>query len=48
MPFDGDFIDLVNIQRPAVVGAPGFASESQEGTNALAYLKNQNTDFLNA
>ena len=24
MPFDGDFIDLVNIRQPTVVGSPWF------------------------
>lgn len=36
MPFDGDFIDLVSVTRPTVVGNPGFAGESVAGTNAYA------------
>lgn len=37
MPFDGDFVDLVNLQTATVVGNPGFAGESVimgEGVNA--------------
>ncbi len=34
MPFDGDFIDLVNIRQPTVVGSPGFAGESVIGLDA--------------
>ncbi|MCB0592660.1 MAG: LamG domain-containing protein [Lewinellaceae bacterium] len=34
MPFDGDFIDLVNIRQPTVVGSPGFAGESVVGLDA--------------
>ncbi|MCO6477768.1 MAG: hypothetical protein J5I94_14155 [Phaeodactylibacter sp.] len=34
MPFDGDFIDLVNIKQPTVVGSPGFAGESVVGLDA--------------
>lgn len=36
MPFDGDFIDLVSITRPTVVGNPGFAGESVVGLDAYA------------
>lgn len=36
MPFDGDFIDLVSITRPKVVGNPGFAGESVVGLDAYA------------
>lgn len=36
MPFDGDFIDLVNIRQPNVIGSPGFAGESVVGLNAYA------------
>src|SRR5690606_32270142 len=39
MPFDGDYVDLVNLQSATVVGNPGFAGESViigEGTNAYA------------
>lgn len=36
MPFDGDFIDLVSISRPTVVGTPGFAGESIGGLDAYA------------
>ena len=36
MPFDGDFIDLVSITRPTVVGGPGFAGESVVGLDAYA------------
>jgi hypothetical protein len=44
MPFDGEFIDLVNIVRPTVVGSPGFAGESLVGPDAYkgaegAYLR---------
>ncbi len=34
MPFDGDFIDLVSIKQPTVVGSPGFAGESVVGLDA--------------
>ncbi|MCB0578978.1 MAG: hypothetical protein KDD10_06670 [Phaeodactylibacter sp.] len=34
MPFDGDFIDLVNVRQPTVVGTPGFAGESVLGLDA--------------
>ncbi|MCB0570159.1 MAG: hypothetical protein KDC66_10365, partial [Phaeodactylibacter sp.] len=34
MPFDGDFIDLVGIRQPTVVGTPGFAGESVVGLDA--------------
>ena len=34
VPFDGDFIDLVNIRQPTVVGSPGFAGESVVGLDA--------------
>ena len=37
MPFDGDYVDLVNLQTATVVGTPGFAGESVqmgEGVNA--------------
>lgn len=36
MPFDGDFIDLVNIRQPNVIGSPGFAGESVIGLDAYA------------
>lgn len=36
MPFDGDYIDLVSVTRPTVVGSPKFAGESVVGTNAYA------------
>ena len=36
MPFDGDFIDLVSVTRPTVVGNPGFAGESVAGLDAYA------------
>ncbi len=36
MPFDNDFIDLVNIERPTVVGSPGFSGESFAGPGAYA------------
>lgn len=36
MPFDGDFIDLVSVTRPTVVGNPAYAGESVLGTNAYA------------
>lgn len=34
MPFDGDFIDLVNIRQPTVNGSPGFAGESVVGLDS--------------
>ncbi|GJM31578.1 MAG: hypothetical protein DHS20C18_05790 [Saprospiraceae bacterium] len=34
MPFDGDYIDLVNIRQPTVIGSPGFAGESVVGLDA--------------
>lgn len=34
MPFDGDFIDLVSISQPTVIGNPGFAGESVYGLDA--------------
>lgn len=34
MPFDGEFIDLVSISRPAVVGSPAFAGTSVAGLAA--------------
>lgn len=40
MPFNGDYIDLVNIQEPTVVGNPGFAGESVDGSNAYAGAEN--------
>lgn len=36
MPFDGDYKDLIANREVNVVGAPGFAGESVEGTNAYA------------
>ena len=36
MPFDRDFIDLVSITRPTVVGSPGFAGTSVVGLDAYA------------
>ena len=33
-PFDGDFIDLVGVRQPTVVGSPGFAGESVVGLDA--------------
>lgn len=36
MPFDGDYIDLVSITRPTVVGTPGYAGESVVGLDAYA------------
>lgn len=51
MPFDGDFIDLVNIQQPEVIGSPGFAGESVVGLNAYkgaadSYLKYPTENIL--
>ncbi len=43
MPFDGDYVDLVNLQNATVVGNPGFAGESvimAEGANAYAGAEN--------
>ena len=34
MPFDGDFIDLVNIRQPNVIGSPGFSGESVVGLDS--------------
>lgn len=37
MPFDGDYVDLINLQKATVVGNPGFAGQSvimAEGANA--------------
>ena len=34
MPFDGDFMDLVDIGTPTEIGSPGFAEESYLGTGA--------------
>lgn len=36
MPFDNDFIDLVNIERPSVQGSPGFSGESVVGAGSYA------------
>ena len=39
MPFDGDYVDLISLQKATVVGTPGFAGESvvmAEGANAYA------------
>lgn len=36
MPFDGEFLELVSITSPTVVGDPGFAGVSVEGLNAYA------------
>jgi len=36
MPFDGDYIDLVNITSAPEVGFPGFAGESVVGIDAYA------------
>lgn len=40
MPFDNDFIDLVSITRPNVVGNPGFADESLVGLSAYQGAEN--------
>jgi len=34
MPFDGEYIDMVSNREVTVVGSPGFAGESVEGTDA--------------
>ena len=52
MPFDNDFIDLVSITRPTVVGSPGFAGDSQVGLNAYqgaegAYLTMPTENIVN-
>lgn len=36
MPFDGDYLELVSITNPEVVGEPGFAGEGVAGGNAYA------------
>lgn len=36
LPFDGSFMELVNIATPTVVGNPGFAGEGVVGGNAYA------------
>lgn len=36
MPFNGDYKDLIANREVTVVGSPGFAGESVEGTNAYA------------
>ena len=36
MPFDGNYIDLVNIERATVVGNPGFSETAVAGTGAYA------------
>lgn len=40
MPFDNDFIDLVSITRPTVVGNPSFADESLGGLSAYKGVEN--------
>ncbi len=40
MPFDGDFIDLVNVKQPTVVGSPGFAGESVVGLDSYQGAEN--------
>lgn len=34
MPFDGDFMELVELRSPGVVGDPGFAAEAFAGSGA--------------
>lgn len=51
MPFDGEYIDLVNISRPTVVGNPGFAGEGFIGPDAYkgnegAYLTFSTADLF--
>lgn len=51
MPFDGEYIDLVNISRPTVVGNPGFAGEGFIGPDAYkggegAYLTFPTADLF--
>ncbi|WP_029037211.1 LamG-like jellyroll fold domain-containing protein [Salinimicrobium xinjiangense] len=36
MPFDGDFMELVGLRSPGVVGNPGFADEAFAGSGAFA------------
>lgn len=48
MPFDNDFIDLVNIARPEVVGNPGFSAESMVGLGAYAGAQNSYLTFPGA
>ncbi|TDN90415.1 concanavalin A-like lectin/glucanase superfamily protein [Salegentibacter sp. 24] len=40
MPFDGAYKDMVSNREVTVVGSPGFAGESVEGTNAYAGAEN--------
>ena len=52
MPFDGDFIDLISISRPTVVGSPSYAGESVVGLNAYkgnadSYLTMPTENILN-
>lgn len=51
MPFDGDYMELVSITNPTIVGNPGFAGEGRQGGNAYkgaegSYLTIP-TDILN-
>ncbi len=36
MPFEGDFMDMINFQNAGVVGNPGFADDGLEGSMAYA------------
>ncbi len=36
MPFEGDYVELVNVVFPTEVGNPGFAGEGKVGMNAYA------------
>lgn len=45
MPFDNDFIDLVSITRPTVVGNPGFSDESLVGLASYDGAENSYLTF---
>jgi len=52
MPFDGEYVELITLKSATVVGSPGFAGESVQGTNAYAgapgaYLTFPAADLLN-
>lgn len=45
MPFDNEYIDLVSITRPTIVGNPGFADEGLVGTSAYKGAENAYLTF---
>jgi hypothetical protein len=45
MPFEGDFIDLVSVTYPEIVGMPGFAGEGKVGGNAYQGAENSYLTF---